>query len=201
MINLAIVGLVFGVIFLAELPDKSQFATLFLSMRYRGRYVWAGAAAAFLLHVVIAVTAAQALSLLSHRVLDVVVAALFGFGAWLLLLHPTDAKETMGSKEVKRAAKAKIPQNFAKVFATTFGIIFIGEWGDVSQIATASYAAHYYHDILSVGVGAVLALWTASAVAILAGAKVLKRIPGRAVQRVAGVLFLVFAVAATIQAL
>src|SRR5690242_8245604 len=102
MINLAIVGLVFGVIFLAELPDKSQFATLFLSMRYRGRYVWAGAAAAFALHVIIAVTAAQALSLLSHRVLDVVVAALFAFGAWLLLLHPTDVKETLESKEVRK---------------------------------------------------------------------------------------------------
>jgi putative Ca2+/H+ antiporter (TMEM165/GDT1 family) len=200
-VNLAIVGIVVGVIFLAELPDKSQFATLFLSMRYRGRYVWAGAAAAFLAHVVIAVTAAHWLSLLSHRVLDVMVAALFAWGAWMLLLHPANEKETLESKEVKRAAKAKIPQNFSKVFATTFGIIFVGEWGDVSQIATASYAAHYYHDVLSVGLGAVLALWTASAVSILAGAKILRRIPGRAVQRVAGTLFLVFAVAAAIQAL
>jgi putative Ca2+/H+ antiporter (TMEM165/GDT1 family) len=55
--HVSIILLVFGVIFISELPDKSLFASLILGSRYPARVVWLGAASAFLIHVVLGVTA------------------------------------------------------------------------------------------------------------------------------------------------
>src|ERR1700681_2011070 len=78
----AVVLAVFPVIFLGELPDKTMFASLVLATRGRPLAVWTGAAAAFVVHVVIAVTIGVGLfPLLPHRVVDGVVAALFLLGA------------------------------------------------------------------------------------------------------------------------
>ena len=54
--NLAITATVFPLILLGELPDKTMFASLVLASRGRPLAVWLGAAAAFTLHVMIAVT-------------------------------------------------------------------------------------------------------------------------------------------------
>ena len=60
-----------------------------------------------------------------------------------------------------------------RVAVTAFVVIFLAEWGDLTQILTANLAAHY-HDPLSVGVGALLALWAVAALAVVAGQSVLR---------------------------
>ena len=66
--NFAVVIAVFPIIFLGELPDKTMFASLVLSTRGKPLSVWLGAAAAFAVHVVIAVTIGVALfRILPHR--------------------------------------------------------------------------------------------------------------------------------------
>lgn len=199
--NPAIFGIVFVVIFLSELPDKSLFASLILGTKFRGSYVWIGAASAFLVHVIIAVTAGQILTILPHRLLEAIIALLFLAGALLMFFGKHGLEEESKSEEAKVASAAKNSHGFWKVFATTFGVIFLGEWGDITQIATANYAAHYRHDILSVAVGATLALWAVTAFAILAGAKILRRIPGRIVQRAAALIFLIFAITTAVSAI
>jgi hypothetical protein len=54
--DLLLLATVFGVTFVAELPDKSLFASLVLGTRYRPVHVWLGVAAAFAVHVGLAVT-------------------------------------------------------------------------------------------------------------------------------------------------
>jgi putative Ca2+/H+ antiporter (TMEM165/GDT1 family) len=183
--DIGIIALVFGVIFIAELPDKSLFASLVLGTKYRGWYVWLGAAAAFLIHVTIAITAGQALTLLPHKVVETVVAVLFLAGGLLLLF---------GRHGIEEEEEHPVPKShsFWKVFGTSFGTVFIGEWGDITQITTANYAAHY-HNAVSVGIGAVLGLWAVTAFAILAGSKVLHRIPAKLLQRITATILLAFA--------
>src|ERR1700723_453913 len=60
-VNFAVVIAVFPIIFLGELPDKTMFASLVLSTRGKPFSVWLGAAGAFVVHVVIAVTIGVAL--------------------------------------------------------------------------------------------------------------------------------------------
>lgn len=185
--DISIIAIVFGVIFISELPDKSMFASLILSTHYHGGYVWAGAASAFLVHVLISVTAGQALSLLPHTVVEAVVALLFFAGAMLLFI----GKHGLEKNPAAKNRTGSLP-SFWKTLGTSFGIVFLGEWGDITQIATANYTAHY-HNPLSVGIGATLGLWVATAVAILTGKKLLNHVPARLLQRMTGIILLGFA--------
>jgi putative Ca2+/H+ antiporter (TMEM165/GDT1 family) len=166
-VDFAVVVAVYPIIFLGELPDKTMFASLVMSTRGRPFAVWLGAAAAFAVHVVIATTIGVALfHLLPHEALDAVVAGLFLGGALLALREA--AKE--------RREKALVEKEVAshrRVVVTAFIVIFIAEWGDITQILTANLAAHY-HNALSVGVGALLALWTVGGLAVVSGQSLLR---------------------------
>ncbi len=184
--SLAIAATVFGVIFLSELPDKTALASLILGSRYRPAYVFAGVAAAFAVHVGLAIAAGSALTLLPHRPLEAVVAVLFAAGA-VLLLRGRHEKESDEAVELYGREPG-----FWRVAWTSFGVILVAEFGDLTQIATATLAARY-HDPLSVGAGALLALWAVAGVAIAGGRGLLKVIPLTWVTRIAAVIMLVLA--------
>jgi putative Ca2+/H+ antiporter (TMEM165/GDT1 family) len=178
MFDLAVLATVFAVTFVAELPDKSLFASLILGTRYRPQYVWAGVGAAFAAHVALATAAGGLLALAPHNVTEALSAALFLAGAAWMLHGARDDEEEPGPD----AARLGAPQlGWWKVIATSFAVVFIGEWGDITQITTANFTARY-HDPFSVAVGAVLGLWLVSGLAILVGKKLLARIPVRALR-------------------
>ncbi len=81
---------------------------------------------------------------------------------------------------------------FWKVAGLGYGVIFVAEWGDLTQILTANLAAKY-HDPLSVGVGAVLGLWAVGLLAILGGKTLLTVLPITWITRIAAVVMLVLA--------
>jgi len=175
-----------------------MFASLVLGTRFPKTYVWAGAAAAFLVHVIIAVTAGHFMTLLPHRLLETIVGALFLLGA-ILLAFGKDEDEADERKKLEQEAK-KVNSSFAKVFTTSFVVIFLGEWGDITQIATANYAARY-HSPLSVGIGAVAALWTVAGLGVFLGSKLLDHIPARTLQRATALILLIFAAVSFVSAI
>ena len=165
--NLAVAVAVYPLIFLGELPDKTMFASLVMSTRGRPFAVWLGAAGAFAVHVVIATTVGVALfHVLPRQALDAVVAALFLGGAVLALREA--AKERREEALVEKEAASH-----RRVVVTAFVVIFIAEWGDITQILMANLAAHY-HDALSVGLGGLFALWTVAALAVVSGQSLLR---------------------------
>jgi putative Ca2+/H+ antiporter (TMEM165/GDT1 family) len=186
-VDLALIATVFGLVFLAELPDKTALASLVLGSRYRPLYVFTGAAGAFTVHVVLAIAAGSVLALLPHRVLQSVVAALFLFGAIVLLRgrHESDEEEHIDIK------KGSAP-TFARVSSTAFLVILVAEFGDLTQILTANLAARY-HDPISVGIGAVAGLWAVAGLAIVGGRGLLKVVPITVITRVAALFMLVLA--------
>lgn len=72
-------------------------------------------------------------------------------------------------------------------------LILVAEFGDLTQIMTANLAARY-DDPLSVGVGAVLALWTVAALGILGGKALMKRVPLKLITKVAALVMLTLGV-------
>jgi Ca2+/H+ antiporter, TMEM165/GDT1 family len=157
---------------LGELPDKTMFASLVMSTRGRPFVVWLGAAAAFAVHVVIAVTIGVVLfHLLPERVLSAFVAAMFIAGALLAL------REARRTDEIVEHEVA----SHRRVAVTAFFVIFLAEWGDLTQILTANLAAHY-HQPLAVAVGAILALWSVAALAVVGGQSLLRVIDIRKVR-------------------
>ncbi len=181
----AVIGIAFLLTFLAELPDKSMFASLVLSTRYRPFWVWAGAAAAFAVHMAIAVSAGQLLTLLPHRVVDFVVAGLFLAGSaylWWSSLRPGV------NYNADAARQGGPPETFPRVFGTSFAVIFLAEWGDITQLTAANLAARYSPAL--VFAGATLGLWAVAAVAVTVGAKSLSVIPMTWVQRITAAILL-----------
>jgi Ca2+/H+ antiporter, TMEM165/GDT1 family len=72
-------------------------------------------------------------------------------------------------------------------------VVFLGEWGDITQITTANLAARY-GDPVSVGTGALLALWSVAALALTVGRGLVQRVPTRLVRRLTGAALAVLAV-------
>jgi putative Ca2+/H+ antiporter (TMEM165/GDT1 family) len=163
-VNLYIAAICFPVIFVGELPDKTMFASLILATKGKPRQVWLGAAGAFAVHVVIATTIGVAIfAVLPKRAVDGVVAALFLAGAVYAWREGTRDETELASTEASRHGAV----------ITAFIVIFIAEWGDLTQILTANLAARY-HSPLSVGVGCLLALWAVAAVAVASGQTLLR---------------------------
>jgi Ca2+/H+ antiporter, TMEM165/GDT1 family len=187
---------VFAVTFIAELPDKSLFATLLLSTRYRPAYVWLGVAAAFAVHVVLAVSAGDLLTLAPSSVVQAISGVLFLGGAvWMLRSGSQDENEP--GPDAVRQGNGEI--GLIRVFATSFAVIFIGEWGDITQITTANFAARYDNPLI-VGIAAMLALWAVSGLAVVGGAKLLQRVPARWVRVVSALALTGLGVYSLIQA-
>jgi putative Ca2+/H+ antiporter (TMEM165/GDT1 family) len=174
---------VFAVTFVAELPDKSLFASLVLGTRYRPGHVWLGVAAAFAVHVTLSVVAGGLLTLAPESVIDFVSAGLFLGGAIWMLRSTSEDENEPGPDAARMGAPAP---GVLRVFATSFTVVFIGEWGDVTQITTANFVARY-NDPLIIGVAALAAQWTLSARAVFGGAKLLQRVPMRWVRLVGAV--------------
>jgi putative Ca2+/H+ antiporter (TMEM165/GDT1 family) len=189
---------VFAAIFPAELPDKTFIATLVLSTRYPPLPVWLGASAAFVVQTVVAVAAGGLLSLLPHQPVRAVTAALFLIGAIALLRAQEQTDEEVREVEEEIAGDARVA-SFRRAALTTFAVLFAAEWGDLSQLLTAAFAARY-RDPVSVGVGALAALVIVAGLGVLGGRALLRVIPEVWVRRIAAAVFLVFAVITAIDA-
>lgn len=183
--NLAVIATAFAVVFPAELPDKTALASLVLGSRYRPLFVFAGIATAFSVHVVLAVAAGSLIGLLPRRPLEAVVAALFAAGAVLVLRGRREQDEEGAGDEGRQGG-------FWRAFGTSFAVILVAEFGDLTQIAIATLAARY-HDPFSVGIGALLALWAVGALAIISGRGLLRVIPLQWVSRAAAAIMLTLA--------
>lgn len=169
--NLGVLFGVFPVIFLGELPDKTMFASLVLATKGKPAMVWLGAAAAFTVHVAIAVGIGVALfTILPHRAVDAVVAAIFLLGAGLAIREARNERKNDDREE--RLAEETGPSHRRAVL-TAFIVIFIAEWGDLTQVLTANLAARL-HSPLSVAIGAMLALWAVAGLAVVGGRGLLR---------------------------
>jgi Ca2+/H+ antiporter, TMEM165/GDT1 family len=177
-------AIVFGTVLAAELPDNSGLASLVLGTRYRAGGVFAGAAAAFAVHVVLAVTCGSLLGLLPHRIVQIAVAVVFLAGAVLVLRGDSGDDD-----EVRLKAGTA---GFWAVAATSFGVILLAELGDLSDIVIADLAARY-HDPVPVGIGSVLALWSVVALAIVGGRGLQRILPLRWIARLAALAMVVMA--------
>jgi putative Ca2+/H+ antiporter (TMEM165/GDT1 family) len=184
--DLHVVMAVFPVIFIGELPDKTMFASLVLASRGRPLAVWLGAAAAFFVHVVIATAVGVALfKILPHRAVDAFVTLMFALGALLAFKEAgTEDEEALVEREER---------SHQRIAATAFAVIFIAEWGDLTQILTANLAARY-HDPISVAIGATLALWAVAGIAVVSGQKLMQHVSVKKVRIATGVILTVLAI-------
>lgn len=196
MLDISVIATVFVLIFIGELPDKTAVAGLVLGTRFPWRWVFSGMALAFLTHVIIAVAAGSLLTLLPRRPVEAVVAVLFLLGAVLIWREGIEDEE----EEEEQVAQVSDDAGFWRIATLGYGVIFVAEWGDLTQVMTANLAAKY-HNPLSVGIGAVLGLWAVGLLAILGGRTLLKVLPIKWITRVAAVVMVALGIYSIVAAI
>jgi putative Ca2+/H+ antiporter (TMEM165/GDT1 family) len=173
---------VFALIFLAELPDKTSFATMLMASRGKPLAVFTGVALAFLVQTVVAVVFGNVIALAPERWVHLGTAMVFFVFAGMALWDQNDEEEE---------AEGVVTKSFLPTVWQSFLVIFIAEWGDITQLATAAFAAQNKNEVATVFVGALLALWSATAVTVLIGARLSRYVSATKLQRVSAIAFAV----------
>lgn len=180
---------VFGLIFLVELPDKTVVATIVMAARGRPTVVLAAAGAALTLQMGIAAVAGGLLSALPTTPKGVVIALVFLAGAAYLLFVPE--KKEMESGE-RRAARETVTSAW-RTALTAFTVVFVAEFGDLSQIQAANLVARTHRELVVFAASA-LAVVSVTALAAYAGQFLVRRVPLARIRTLGGLVFAAFGV-------
>lgn len=174
----------FALIFLAELPDKTAVAVLIMASQRHPFGVYAGVCLAYLVQNIVAILAGSLLTLLPHRAVHAGAGILFlGFAFWMWF-H---------KEEKEKKSKVKSGGHFGKTVWAAFMVIFIAEWGDLTQLATATQVAASGHPVV-VFLASTAALWAASGMFVLIGHHSKKFIQPHVLQNIASVAFAIVGV-------
>lgn len=175
----------FGVIFVAELGDKSQLMALTFATRYRPwLIVVAITAATAVVHLAsVALGAAVGAALPTTAIAVLAGIAFIIFGLWTFRGDELDDEEAAG--RARRSA-----------FFTVAVAFFLAELGDKTMLATITLAADDDGPAQVAGtwLGSTLGMVGADALAIALGAYLGRQLPERAIRIGAGVLFLAIGV-------
>jgi putative Ca2+/H+ antiporter (TMEM165/GDT1 family) len=177
--SLSLFATVFGVIFVAELPDKTALATLVLATRHRALPVFLGAALALTVQSIVAVLAGSLLAKLPGSYVHLGSGVLFVVCAVLMWIRKADDEDDTAVQE---------QTGFWRALWTVFAVVFVAEWGDLTQIGTAAFEARY-HAWFTVMIASVAALWCVTAIAVFIGNKAGKLLDPKITQKVAAILF------------
>lgn len=170
-----------GMIFLAELGDKTQLVALTLATRYNAKIVlWGIFCATFGVHIVSASLGWIMGGLLPTDWIKFLAGLAFvGFGFWTLRGDSLDDEENNDRK---------ITSPFWLVFIT----FFLAELGDKTMLSTVTLAAT--NSFLPVWFGSTIGMVLSDGLAILVGTLLGSRIPERAVKIGAAVIFFGFGI-------
>jgi Ca2+/H+ antiporter, TMEM165/GDT1 family len=193
--DLTVAATTFALIFPVELPDKTFIATLVLATRYRPMAVWVGVSLAFLVQSLVAVTAGGLLGLLPRPVVVAFAGLLFAVGAVVLWRSAKKADADEAIEEEAESSRPATAVSGLRAVGASFGVLFLAEWGDLSQLLTAGLAARY-QDPVSVFIGSWVALVVVAGLAVLLGRTLLRFVSLRLIRFIgAGVCALLALVA------
>ncbi|WP_409330097.1 TMEM165/GDT1 family protein [Trujillonella humicola] len=179
----------FGVIFVAELGDKSQLMALTFATRFRFWPVLLGITAATAVVHLVSVGIGYGLgTALPTGWINLAGAVAFvAFGVWTL------RGDTLTEEEQRKASRA-----VRSVFLAVFVAFFLAELGDKTMLATITLATDY--GWFGTWVGSTLGMVAADALAIVVGRALGKRLPEKAIAYGAAALFFVFGIVLAIEA-
>jgi len=180
----------FGIIFVAELGDKSQLMAMTFAARYRALVILAAiTVSTAVVHLVsVGVGAALGVAIPTHAISVVAGVAFLGFAVW-----------TWRGDELDDDDEARATRSDRSVFWTVAIAFFLAELGDKTMLATITLATD--HGLVGTWLGSTLGMVGADALAILVGQLLGARLPERAIRIGAGVVFVVFGVLLIVEGL
>lgn len=180
-----------GLLFVMEFADKTQLAVMSLTAR-TGRMIpiFMGAAAALVLLTLLAAAIGGALSrLLPDRWLSLA-AGLSFLGAGIFLLWRAIATRERPDDGAAASEADKLRQPVWRHFALAFGLVFVAELGDKSQLTVIGLVADT-GDWLPVFAGAAFGLTAMTLVGAVAGSTLQRLVPRPVMRFAPGAVFVV----------
>src|SRR6267143_1752598 len=179
-------GSTFALIFISELPDKTAFASLLLATRNRALPVFCGAAGAFVVQSVVAVSFGSLFTFLPEKPVHIAAALLF----LVLAVSMWRRESSAEAADVRGNGRRR----FVPAMASAFTVIFIAEWGDLTQLATAALAAKYAAPV-TIFISATLALWAVTGLGVVVGHTAKRALQPKLLQQIASVIFALVGIA------
>jgi putative Ca2+/H+ antiporter (TMEM165/GDT1 family) len=183
MTFLSILFISFGLIFTAELGDKTQLMVFTLALRYGGKPVLAGAFLAFALLSGSAAIVGKGLGSLLDP--DFITRA----SAWVFIIFGTYM--LLRKKEEDKDGEAAPSQRAG--FIAAFSLIAISEMGDKTQIGTLLLSIKY-QNFAAVFLGSLAALSAATLLGVVVAGRLHKFIPVKYVAPASGILFILLGI-------
>ncbi|WP_433523776.1 TMEM165/GDT1 family protein [Nocardia pseudovaccinii] len=180
-----------GIVFLAELGDKSQLMALTFALRYRWWVVLGGiATASAAVHLISVGVGYFVGAAMPTRAIALVAALTFlAVGLWTL-------REHFGSDDAE--AEPEPPRSTTAPFFVVLSAFLLAELGDRTMFATAALATD--NSWIGVWIGSTIGMVAADALAIAAGILVGKHLPEHVIGICSGLLFLYFGTASLLSA-
>jgi len=173
----------FGIIFIAELGDKSQLMAMTFATRYRATTILAAiTVATAVVHLFsVAVGAIVGAALPTDAISVVAGVAFLGFAVW------TVRGDELGDDDEARAKRAG-----RSVFVTVAVAFFLAELGDKTMLATVTLATD--NGVIGTWIGSTLGMVAADGLAVIVGQQLGARLPERTVKIGAAATFVVFGI-------
>lgn len=180
----------FGIIFIAELGDKSQLMALAFAARYRPLPILIGiTAATAVVHAFSVIVGALLGAALPTKQISIVAGIAFLlFAAW-----------TVRGDKLSDDEAAKVGRTARSAVIAAAVAFFLAELGDKTMLATITLATT--EGLLGTWIGSTLGMVAADGMAIAVGAQLGKRLPERAIKIGAAASFVVFGVLLIVQGL
>jgi putative Ca2+/H+ antiporter (TMEM165/GDT1 family) len=176
---------VFAVVFVAELPDKTTLTALVLATRHKAFPVFVGAALALAVQSAVAVIAGSLLARLPAHPVRIGAGLVFLASSVVMWRRRNEPAPTAPEEAGAVATRAAW---------TAFLMVLIAELGDLTQLATAGFAARGGQPLI-VFAASVSALWTVSALAIFVGNRAGRLLNAQLTHKIAALLFAAVGVA------
>lgn len=164
-------------IFLAAAPGRTTFVLVLFASQGRLKNIFIGAAAAFFIQSFISVLLGEILALFPQPVVELIAGILFVYFAYSFWKMSAKSIELLDSD-----------RNIS--IKSVFLVVFMAEFGDVSQLAIAATAAKSSSKF-SIFVLAVIALWIITGIALLVGHNLKQLFKPSLIQKAASVAFLI----------
>ncbi len=184
----------FLLVFISELGDKTQLLVLSFSSKIRASTILIGVALGSFFSHGIAILFGSSVALLDnnfiHSLLEIITFIsfiIFGFLSFL----PKRAKKESTKKDNFIMKLSKLGLSYILVIAFS---IAIGEIGDKTFLASVGLGISYPNYKLFLIIGAILGMVMSDLLAILFGKFLSKKIPETLMQKLSGLLFIVFGI-------
>ena len=187
----------FIMVFIAELGDKTQLIVLSFSNSLKAKTILLGVAIGSFFSHGIAILFGSSIGLLEdpflHRLIEIITYSSFILmGILSLFSKKENTKHDNKEKNGVLEKISKLKLNYCLIIALS---IMVGELGDKTFLASLGFGIQYPNSKFMLVLGAILAMVVCDSIAIVFGKFLNKYISETVMQKISGILFLIFGIA------